>query len=59
MRVSGLRIDFVPPAESHESAASDVLEIVEVNGKEDYGEDEDEDEVLGEPQAEYVDKKTC
>lgn len=43
VRVSGRGVDFVPPAQTDESAAGDVLEVVEVCGEEEEGEDEDED----------------
>ncbi|RDW67836.1 hypothetical protein BP6252_09232 [Coleophoma cylindrospora] len=43
VRVTGLGIDFVPPAQAHEPPAGDVLEVVEVDGEEEDGDDEDED----------------
>ncbi|RDW73934.1 hypothetical protein BP5796_07376 [Coleophoma crateriformis] len=43
VRVAGLGIDFVPPAQAHEPPAGDVLEVVEVDGEEEDGDDEDED----------------
>lgn len=54
MRGTGLSVDFVPPAESYETAAGDVLEIVEVGGEEEDGDDEAEDEVLYEVDADEV-----
>ena len=42
-RVSCGRVDFVPPAQTHQPSARDVLEVVEVNGEEDDRDDEDED----------------
>lgn len=36
-------VDFVPPSEPDESSAGDVLEVVEVCGEEEEGNDEDED----------------
>jgi hypothetical protein len=42
-RVSGCGIDFVPPAEPDEAPPGDVLEVVEVDREEDYGDDEDQD----------------
>ena len=42
-RVTGGGVDFVPPAEADEATAGDVLEVVEVGGEEEKGEDEDED----------------
>jgi hypothetical protein len=56
MCFSSLWIDFVPPPQSNEASSSNVLEIVEVEGQEDNGEDKDKDEVLGEPHAENVDE---
>ena len=51
-------VDLVPPAEPHEPAAGDVLEVVEVGGEDEHGEDEDEDEGAGEePEAEEVDEE--
>lgn len=43
LRVACLRVDFVPPAQSDEAAAGDVLEVVEVGGEEEDGDDEDHD----------------
>lgn len=43
MRVTGGSVDLVPPAQSDQPTASDVLEVVEVDGEEEEGEDEDED----------------
>ncbi|RDW94215.1 Zn(II)2Cys6 transcription factor [Aspergillus mulundensis] len=43
VRVAGGGVDFVPPAQADEAAAGDVLEVVEVCGEEEEGEDEDED----------------
>lgn len=37
------RVDLVPPAEADEAAAGDVLEVVEVGGEEEDGDDEDHD----------------
>jgi len=45
-------VDLVPPAEAYEAAAGDVLEVVEVGGQKEDGDDEDEDEVFGEEEAE-------
>lgn len=51
-------IDLVPPAEPDEPAAGDVLEVVEVGGEDEHGDDEDEDEARGEePEAEEVDEQ--
>ncbi|KAK3208580.1 hypothetical protein GRF29_77g1131578 [Pseudopithomyces chartarum] len=53
-------VDLVPPAQSDEAAAGDVLEVVEVGGQQEDGDDEDEDEVGGEEaQAEEVGEEGC
>ena len=53
--VARLRVDFVPPAQPDESAAGNVLQIVEVDGEQQDGDDEDHDKVGGqEAQAEDV-----
>lgn len=58
MAVPRSRIHLVPPAEPHEPASRDVLEVVEVGREEEHGDDEDEDEARGEePEAEEVDQK--
>ena len=54
MRFPGGGVDFVPPAESNEAAAGDVFQVVEVDGEEEEGQDEDEDEVGDEEDAEEV-----
>ena len=41
--IAGGGIDFVPPAEADETAAGDVFQVVEIDGEEEGGEDEDED----------------
>ena len=43
MGVAGGGVDFVPPAEADEASAGDVLEVVEIGGEEEHGEDEYED----------------
>lgn len=45
--VAAGRIDLVPPAQAHEAAARDVLEVVKVGGKEEDRDDEDEDAGAG------------
>lgn len=40
------RVDLVPPAQAHETAAGDVFQIVEVGGEEEDRYDEDEDAVI-------------
>ena len=57
MRISGLGVDLVPPSQAYEAAASDVLEVVEVGGEQQDGDDEDEDEVGCEKDAEQVDEE--
>lgn len=46
LRVAGGGVDFVPPAETDETAAGNVLEVVKVRGEEEQGEDEDQDAVF-------------
>jgi hypothetical protein len=46
--VAGVGVDLVPPPQTDEAASSDVLEVVEVDGEEDEGEDENEDAVVSE-----------
>lgn len=41
-------VDFIPPSQSDQAPAGDVLEVVEVDGQEEQGQDEDEDEVADE-----------
>lgn len=43
LRVTRLGVDFIPPAEPDEAAAGNVLEVVEVAGEEEDGDDEDHD----------------
>ena len=58
MAVPRRDVDLVPPAEPHKPTAGDVLEVVEVGGEDEHGEDEDEDERAGEePEAEEVDEE--
>lgn len=45
---------FIPPAKPNKPASGDVLEVIEVDSKEQDREDEDEDEVADEEQAEEV-----
>ena len=52
--VSGVGVDFVPPAESDEAASRNVLEVVEVRGEQEDCGNEDQDEVIGEEDAEEV-----
>lgn len=59
MRFARLWIDFVPPSQANKPPSSNVFEVVEVDGEQDDGEDENKDEVFGEPEAEYVDQETC
>lgn len=46
MRVARVGVDLVPPAQAHEPAARNVLEVVEVAGEEEDGDDEDHDTVV-------------
>lgn len=39
------RVDFVPPPQPDQSPACDVLQVVEVRGEEEHGDDKDEDAV--------------
>jgi len=59
VRVACCNVDFVPPSESYEASARDVLEVVEVCCEEQDCDDEDEDVVFCEDQAEEVDEKAC
>lgn len=43
VRVARLGVDLVPPAQADEAAARNVLEVVEVAGEEEDGDDEDHD----------------
>lgn len=53
-------VNLVPPAQADEAAARNVLEVVEVRGEQEDGDDEDEDEVGGEEaQTEEVDEEAC
>ena len=52
--ISGISIGFVPPSQPYQPSTRDVFEVVEVNGKQQDRDDEDEDEVGGE-QAEAKD----
>ena len=45
MACASVGVDFIPPSQTDEAASSDVLEVVEVDGEEDEGEDENEDAV--------------
>ena len=54
MRLSSSGVDFVPPSQTDEAAAGDVFQVVEVDGEEEEGQDEDEDEVGDEEDAEEV-----
>lgn len=59
MAVASLCIDLVPPPQSHQASTRYVLEVVEVHGKEDDGDDEDEDEVVCEYHAQEIDQERC
>lgn len=48
-------VHFIPPAQSNEAPTSDVLQVIEVHGEQEHGDDEDHDETVGEEfQAEHV-----
>ena len=58
VRVARLRVDFVPPSEAYETSPRDVLEVVEVGGEEEHGDDEVEHEGAAEDDAaEEVDEE--
>lgn len=58
VRVAGLGVDFVPPSEAYQASARDVLQVVEVGGEEEHGDDEVQDEGAAEDDAaEEVDEK--
>ena len=58
MAIPGSRIHFVPPPQPHKPSPSDVLEVVEIGGEEEHGDDEDEDEAgREEPETEEVYQK--
>lgn len=50
-------MDLIPPSQSYQSPARDVLEVIEVGGEEVNGDDEDEDVIVGEEHAEEVDEE--
>ena len=54
MAVARVGVDFVPPPQTDEATARDVLEVVEVDGEEDEGEDENEDTVKSVEQLAWV-----
>lgn len=43
MRVSCLRVYFVPPSQTYEPTTSNILEVIEIGREEEDGDDEDED----------------
>jgi hypothetical protein len=47
-------IDFIPPTQAHQSSPSNVFEIVEIDGQQDYRDNEDEDVIFAEVEAEEV-----
>jgi putative component of membrane protein insertase Oxa1/YidC/SpoIIIJ protein YidD len=55
--VSRAGIDFVPPTQAHQSPPSNVFQIVEIDGEQDYRDDEDEDVVCAKVEAEEVGKE--
>lgn len=54
--VARLGVDFVPPAQADEATAGDVLEVVEVAGEEEDGDDEDHDHAVYYPETKEVDE---
>lgn len=56
--VAWLYVDFIPPAEAHQSPAGDVFEVVKVHCEKYDCDDEDEDVVFDEEEAEEVDEET-
>lgn len=48
MAVPRSRIDFIPPSQPHKPSPRNVLQVVEIRGEEEHGNDEDEDEAGGE-----------
>lgn len=60
MAVPRSRVDLVPPPQPHEPPPGDVLQVVEIRGQEEHGDDEDEHEAgREEPEAEEVYQKGC
>lgn len=55
MAVACLWVGFIPPAQTNQSAAGDVFEVVEIGGKEKDGDDEDQNKVGREEDAEEID----
>lgn len=49
-------VDVVPPAETHQQSARDVLHRPEVGGQEEHHENEAGDEGVAEPTAEHIDQ---
>jgi hypothetical protein len=41
VRIAGLRVNFIPPAQPDEAPSRDVLEVVEVGSQEEDGDNED------------------
>ena len=55
--VAGGRVDLIPPAQTDEASTGDVLQVVEVHGQQQDGDDEDHDHVVREDDAKEVDEK--
>ena len=56
--IARLGVDFIPPAQTNQSSASNVFEVIEIHGQEDDCDDEDQDVVLAEVEAEEVGEET-
>jgi hypothetical protein len=52
------RVDLVPPSETDEATAGNVLEVVEVGGEEEDGDDKDHDHAIEDPETKEVDEYT-
>ena len=55
--VAGGGVDLVPTAQTNEASAGNVLQVVEVHGQQQDGNDEDHDHVVREDDAEEVDEE--
>ena len=55
--VAGGGVDLIPPAQTNETSAGNVLQVVEVHGQQQDGNDEDHDHVVREDDAEEVDEE--
>ena len=55
--VAGGGVDLIPPAQTNETSAGNVLQVVKVHGQQQDGNDEDHDHVVREDDAEEVDEE--